>query len=65
MIHGEVERDPRGFDVARFGNWTSPGYTVPKVIENYQMRFSVAIRTKNAPQPAPSAPRRCMKCSTR
>ena len=39
MIHGEVERDPRGFDVARFGNWTTPGYTVPKVIENYQMRF--------------------------
>ena len=25
MIHGEVERDPRGFDVSRFGNWTSPG----------------------------------------
>ncbi len=43
MIHGEVERDPRGFDVARFGNWTTPGYTVPKVIENYQTRFSVGL----------------------
>ncbi len=42
MIEGEVERDPRGFDVSRFGNWTTPGYTVPKVIENYQMRFSVS-----------------------
>ncbi len=42
MIEGEVERDPRGFDVARFGDWTTPGYTVPKVIENYQMRFSVS-----------------------
>ena len=42
MIEGEVERDPRGFDVARFGTWMTPGYTVPKVIENYQTRFSVA-----------------------
>lgn len=53
MIHGEVERDPRGFDVARFGNWTSPGYTVPKVIENYQMRFSVSYPNEERPAARP------------
>ncbi|MDE3237615.1 MAG: FAD-dependent oxidoreductase [Paracoccaceae bacterium] len=53
MIHGETERDPRGFDVARFGNWTSPGYTVPKVIENYQTRFSVAYPNEEKPAARP------------
>ncbi|MES2967274.1 MAG: FAD-dependent oxidoreductase [Pseudomonadota bacterium] len=53
MIHGEVERDPRGFDVARFGGWTSPGYTVPKVIENYQTRFSVAYPNEEKPAARP------------
>ena len=53
IIHGEVERDPRGFDVARFGNWTSPGYTVPKVIENYQMRFSVGYPNEERPAARP------------
>ncbi|MDN5789070.1 FAD-dependent oxidoreductase, partial [Pseudorhodobacter sp.] len=53
MIEGEVERDPRGFDVARFGNWTTPGYTVPKVIENYQMRFSVSYPNEERPAARP------------
>ena len=53
MTLGEVERDPRGFDVARFGNWTSPGYTVPKVIENYQMRFSVSYPNEERPAARP------------
>ena len=53
MVHGEVERDPRGFDVARFGNWTTPGYTVPKVIENYQTRFSVAYPNEEKPAARP------------
>ena len=53
MIHGEVERDPRGFDVSRFGNWTTPGYTVPKVIENYQTRFSVAYPNEEKPAARP------------
>lgn len=53
MIEGEVERDPRGFDVARFGSWTSPGYTVPKVIENYQMRFSVSYPNEERPAARP------------
>jgi dimethylglycine dehydrogenase len=42
MIEGETERDPRAMDVARFGRWTTPGYTVPKVVENYKRRFSVS-----------------------
>ena len=53
MIHGEVERDPRGYDVSRFGNWTTPGYTVPKVIENYQTRFSVAYPNEEKPAARP------------
>jgi dimethylglycine dehydrogenase len=53
MIHGEVERDPRGFDIARFGSWTTPGYTVPKVVENYQTRFSVAYPNEEKPAARP------------
>ena len=53
MIHGEVERDPRGFDVSRFGTWTTAGYTVPKVIENYQMRFSVGYPNEERPAARP------------
>ncbi len=53
MIHGETEVDPRGFDVARFGTWTTPGYTVPKVIENYQNRFSVAYPNEELPAARP------------
>ncbi len=53
MIHGETEVDPRGFDVARFGKWTTPGYTVPKVIENYRMRFSVSYPNEERPAARP------------
>ncbi len=53
MIEGEVERDPRGFDVARFGSWTTPGYTVPKVMENYRMRFSVSYPNEERPAARP------------
>jgi dimethylglycine dehydrogenase len=42
MVEGETERDVYAMDVARFGDWITPGYTRPKVIENYQKRFSVA-----------------------
>jgi hypothetical protein len=38
---------------ARFGTWTSPGYTVPKVIENYQMRFSVSYPNEERPAARP------------
>ncbi len=53
MIEGETERDVTAMDVARFGNWISPGYTRPKVIENYQKRFSVAYPNEELPAARP------------
>jgi len=49
MIEGEAERDVRALDVARFGNWITPGYTRPKVVENYQRRFSVNYPNEELP----------------
>ena len=49
MIEGEPQIDPRAMDVARFGKWTTPDYTVPKVIENYQRRFSVTYPNEELP----------------
>ena len=53
MIEGETERDPRAMDVARFGKWTTPAYTLPKVIENYQRRFSVSYPNEELPAARP------------
>ncbi len=53
MIEGEPERDVFAMDVARFGKWTTPGYTVPKVIENYQRRFSVSYPNEELPAARP------------
>ncbi|WP_375690847.1 FAD-dependent oxidoreductase [Pseudooceanicola sp. LIPI14-2-Ac024] len=53
MTQGECERDTASFDVARFGSWTTPGYTRPKVIENYQTRFSVAYPNEEKPAARP------------
>ncbi len=53
MIEGEAERDVTGLDVGRFGKWISPGYTLPKVIENYQTRFSVAYPNEEKPAARP------------
>ncbi len=49
MVEGETERDPRAMDVARFGRWTTPGYTLAKVTENYQRRFSVTYPNEELP----------------
>ncbi|MEM9475663.1 MAG: FAD-dependent oxidoreductase [Pseudomonadota bacterium] len=49
MVEGAPERDVFAMDVARFGRWTTPGYTVPKVIENYQRRFSVSYPNEELP----------------
>ncbi len=54
MIEGETERDTFAMDVARFGSWISPGYTRPKVIENYQTRFSVAYPNEELPAARPN-----------
>ncbi len=53
MIDGETERDVFALDVARFGSWTTPGYTLPKVIENYQKRFSVSYPNEELPAARP------------
>ncbi len=53
MIEGEPERDVFAMDVARYGGWTTPGYTVPKVIENYQRRFSVTYPNEELPAARP------------
>ncbi len=49
MIEGEAERDVIAMDVARFGDWITPGYTRPKVVENYQRRFSVNYPNEELP----------------
>ena len=54
MIEGEPERDVFAMDVARFGDWISSGYTRPKVIENYQKRFSVAYPNEELPAARPN-----------
>ena len=54
MIEGEPERDVFAMDVARFGDWISPGYTRPKVIENYQKRFSVSYPNEELPAARPN-----------
>ncbi len=53
MIEGETERDVTAMDVARFGKWITPGYTRPKVIENYQRRFSVSYPNEELPAARP------------
>ncbi|MCI2398323.1 FAD-dependent oxidoreductase [Aliiroseovarius subalbicans] len=53
MVEGEPERDVFAMDVARYGSWTTPGYTRPKVVENYQNRFSVAYPNEELPAARP------------
>ncbi|MCR9125216.1 MAG: FAD-dependent oxidoreductase [Rhodobacteraceae bacterium] len=54
MIEGEPERDVMAMDVARFGDWIGPGYTLPKVTENYQKRFSVSYPNEELPAARPN-----------
>jgi dimethylglycine dehydrogenase len=53
MVVGETERDTFAMDCARFGKWITPGYTRPKVIENYQKRFSVSYPNEELPAARP------------
>ena len=53
MIEGEAERDVFAMDVARFGHWITPGYTLPKVVENYRKRFSIAYPNEELPAARP------------
>jgi len=49
MIHGEPSRDIFAMDVARFGEWITPDYTLKKVRENYQRRFSISYPNEELP----------------
>ncbi len=53
MVEGECERDTFAMDCARFGDWITPGFTRPKVIENYQKRFSVSYPNEELPAARP------------
>ncbi|WP_421780255.1 GcvT family protein [Kiloniella litopenaei] len=53
MIDGEPSRDVFAMDVARFGDWITPGYTRAKVKENYQRRFSVSYPNEELPVARP------------
>ncbi len=53
MVEGEPAMNAFALDVARFGRWITPGYTVPKVVENYQTRFSVAFPNEEKPAARP------------
>ena len=53
MVEGEADRDVTAMDVARFGSWITPDYTLPKVIENYQRRFSVSYPNEELPAARP------------
>ncbi|WP_026756623.1 GcvT family protein [Sediminimonas qiaohouensis] len=53
MVEGECERDVTAMDVARYGDWITPGYTRPKVVENYQRRFSVSYPNEELPAARP------------
>lgn len=53
MVEGEPERDVFAMDVARYGDRAGPGYIRPKVVENYQKRFSVAYPNEELPAARP------------
>ncbi len=53
LVEGETERDTMAMDVARYGDWAGPGYTLPKVIENYRTRFSVVYPNEELPAARP------------
>ena len=53
MVEGEPSRDVFAMDVARFGGWITPGYTRPKVKENYQKRFSISYPNEELPAARP------------
>ncbi len=53
MIEGEPSRDVFAMDVARYGHYTTPAYTLTKVIENYQRRFAISYPNEELPAARP------------
>jgi len=53
MTTGDPGFDVWGMDVARFGDWTTPAYTVTKVQENYRRRFQIPFPNEELPDARP------------
>ena len=53
MIEGEPSSDVFAMDVARYGDYTNPGFTRPKVMENYQRRFAITYPNEELPAARP------------
>jgi dimethylglycine dehydrogenase len=53
MVEGETERDCVAIDVARFGDFTTPGFTRARVRQTYQKRFSVSYPNEELPAARP------------
>ena len=50
---GDPGFDVWGMDVSRFGDWTTPDYTLTKVIENYTRRFKISFPNEELPAGRP------------
>ena len=53
MMHGDPGFDVWAMDVARYGDWTTLGYTNAKVRENYSRRFSIKFPNEELPAGRP------------
>ena len=53
MVHGDPGMDIWAMDVARFGDWTTRGYTNAKVRENYSRRFRIRFPNEELPAARP------------
>ena len=53
MVHGDPGLDSWAMDVARFGDWTTRGYTNAKVRENYSRRFRIRFPNEELPAARP------------
>ena len=53
MVEGEPSRDVFAFDVARFGDYCTPGFVLDKTRENYQRRFAISYPNEELPAGRP------------
>jgi dimethylglycine dehydrogenase len=54
IIHGEPDGDVFAMDVARFGDYATPGYTIRKAREFYSRRFQMAYPNEVWPAARPA-----------
>jgi dimethylglycine dehydrogenase len=53
ILEGEPPVDMMPLDVARFGDWTTKGYTLAKTAENYGKRFAISYPGEERPAGRP------------